>query len=183
MKKLFSFLSETANRLEAEVQNLFTPPQSPKTSGDVGQSSAPAPPIPPQPEKKASKYLFAPIKVVGVTFKNEKGPTRQTILRKLKFRDPPFDKYADIELRKYDFEGNPAYGVYANNMQIGNIPSEYVQFVIDNAECVESISNISIYGGGRDANGYARSYGCELTLRFLKSNPPINVPEGLEISE
>lgn len=128
-------------------------------------------PVPKEPD-----FEFVPIKVAGVTFKNDSGPLRQTILRKIRFRDKPFDKYIDLELRAYEFDGQPAYGVYANNLQIGNIPTNYVQFIHDNIERIESISHIDVYGGGRNEEGYAISYGCKIILRFLKDNPPINIP-------
>lgn len=133
--------------------------------------------------KKESKYLYIPIKVAGVTFKNQKGPARQSILRKIRFNDEPFDEYVELSIRQYEYDGKPAYGVYANNMQIGNIPADYVPFIYENIERIESICGIDVYGGGRNEAGYAISYGCKITLRFLKSNPPINIPDTLKISE
>lgn len=131
-------------------------------------------------DESENDFEFVVIKVAGVTFKNDRGPLRQTILRKIRFRDKPFDKYVDLELRSYDFEDQLAYGVYANNMQIGNIPAVYVPFIRDNIDRIESISHIDVYGGGRNEEGYAISYGCKITLRFLKNNPPINVPDTLK---
>lgn len=113
-----------------------------------------------------SEFEFVKIKVAGVSFKNEKGASRQTILRKINFHDSPFNEYIELELRPYDYEGSTAYGVYANNLQIGNIPADKVQFVSDNWEHIDSISAINVYGGGRNAEGYAISYGCEITLKL-----------------
>lgn len=112
------------------------------------------------------EFEFVQIKVAGVTFKNEKGASRQTILRKIKFNDNPFDEYIELELRQYEYDGSPAYGVYANNLQIGNIPTDKVQFVSDNLKRLDSISAIDVYGGGRDESGHAISYGCKITLKF-----------------
>lgn len=111
-------------------------------------------------------FEFMQIKVSGVTFKNEKGASRQTILRKIKFNDKPFNEYIELELRQYEYDGSPAYGVYANNLQIGNIPADMVQFVSDNWKRLDSISAIDVYGGGRDESGHAISYGCKITLKL-----------------
>lgn len=126
-------------------------------------------------------YL-APIKVAGVTFNNDDGTDRQLILRKLHFRDNPFSKYVDVEIKQYEFKGSPAYGIYANDMQIGNIPANLVPFMQDNIERIESISHIDVYGGGHK-DGKPISYGCKIILRFLKDNPPINVPDTLKIND
>lgn len=134
------------------------------------------------PAQRQSKYLFAPIKVTGVTFNNDDGTSRQLILRKLHFHDSPFNEYADVEIRQYDFKGQPAYGVFVNNMQIGNIPAALIPFMQDNIGRIESISYIDVYGGGQK-DGKPISYGCKITLRFLKSNPPINIPDTLKINE
>ena len=112
------------------------------------------------------KFDFVQIKVSGVTFKNENGVSRQTILRKLKFNDEPFNAYIELELRPYEYNGSPAYGVYANNLNIGNIPADSVQFISDNWEMIDSISAINVYGGGRDESGRSISYGCKITLKL-----------------
>ena len=118
----------------------------------------------------SKQFEYLEIKVAGVTFKNNKGPTRQNILRKIHFNDKPFDEYVELGLHEYEFDGKPAFGVYANNMQIGNIPADYVQFIIDNDARYEGICGINVYGGGRNENGYAISYGCKITLKYRNSN-------------
>ena len=112
------------------------------------------------------KFTFVPIKVSGVTFKNENGVSRQAILRKIKFNDKPFNEYIELELCPYEYKGSPAYGVYANSLNIGNIPADSIQFVSDNMERIDSISAIDVYGGGRDESGHAISYGCKITLKL-----------------
>lgn len=117
-----------------------------------------------------------------MTFNNDDGVSRQLILRKLHFHDSPFNEYADVEIKQYDFNGQPAFGVYVNNMQIGNIPSDLVPFIQENISRIESISYIDVYGGGRNKDGQPISYGCKITLRFLNDNPPVNVPDTLKIN-
>ena len=103
-------------------------------------------------------------------------------MRKRHFHDSPFNEYADVEIKQYEYKGQPAYGVYVNNMQIGNIPADLIPFIQDNIERIESISYIDVYGGGQK-DGKPISYGCKITLRFLKDNPPINVPDTLKIND
>lgn len=141
-----------------------------------------ATPAPNTPAQRQSKYIFAPIKVTGVTFNNDDGTSRQLILRKLHFHDSPFNEYADVEIKQYEFNGQPAYGVFVNNMQIGNVPTDLIPFMQDNIGRIESISYIDVYGGGQK-DGKPISYGCKITLRFLKNNPPINVPNTLKIND
>lgn len=142
----------------------FTPPISAKESTTTHPATVPDVP------DVSKQFEYLEIKVAGVTFKNDKGLTRQTILRKIHFNDKPFDEYVELGLHEYEFDGKPAFGVYANNMQIGNIPADYVQFIIDNDARYEGICGINVYGGGRDENGYAISYGCKITLKYRKQN-------------
>lgn len=156
-KPLHNAECEPAAKISADF---VTPPEN----SDNLTTSHVAPPVS-SPAVKP-EFEFIKIKVAGVSFKNEKGASRQTILRKIKFHDSPFNEYIELELRPYDYEGSTAYGVYANNLHIGNIPADKVQFISDNLECIDSISAINVYGGGRNKEGYAISYGCEITLKL-----------------
>lgn len=110
-----------------------------------------------------SKYEFLKTKVAGVTFKNGR-KSRQTTLRAMYFHDAPFDKGdMDLELRRYEYESKPAFGVYVNGEQIGNIPAEHTAFVEENLSRCDGITHIEVYGGGE-----GRSYGAEITVRFRK---------------
>lgn len=195
---VFAFLAFRSAKPLAETSietpqtpNSFTPPpnkssfpqplQDNVANNDTVGTPA-ATPTPSAPAQRQSKYIFAPIKVTGVTFNNDDGTSRQLILRKLHFHDSPFNEYADVEIKQYEFKGQPAYGVYVNNMQIGNIPADLIPFMQDNIGRIESISYIDVYGGGQK-DGKPISYGCKITLRFLKDNPPINVPDTLKIND
>lgn len=194
---LLFWLSVLLNRLQKQIGKYrkrltVLPPHPNKSSfsqslhdNTVNTDTAKAPaaaPVPSAPAQRQSKYIFAPIKVTGVTFNNDDGSSRQLILRKLHFHDSPFNEYADVEIKQYEYKGQPAYGVYVNNMQIGNIPADLIPFIQDNIERIESISYIDVYGGGQK-DGKPISYGCKITLRFLKDNPPINVPDTLKIND
>ena len=116
------------------------------------------------------QFEYLEIKVAGVTFKNDKGPTRQTLLKKIKQRSAPFDEYLEISLNQYDFEGELAYSVCVNDRQIGNVPKSQVQYLHDNLERFVAITGINIYGGYRDENGYFKSYGAAITIKFRLSD-------------
>lgn len=120
------------------------------------EAAAPAPASETKPA-----FEFLSVKVAGVTFKNGR-KSRQTILRKIHFKDEPFDKGTmELTLQREEWEGKPAFGVYVNGDQIGNIPAEYVSYVNDNFSRLDGIVNIEVYGGGE-----GRNYGAEITLRF-----------------
>lgn len=97
--------------------------------------------------------------VAGVTFKNG-NKSRQTILRAIKEHKPPFAQRIDITMQNYDFEGEIAIGVYTNGLQIGNVPRDKIQFLIDNYSRIINVNNLEIVGG----NGL--SYGAVVTLKM-----------------
>ncbi len=118
------------------------------------------------PAADASPYVRRAYKLTGVTFKNEDGSSRQSVLRKLKFNDPPFDEGAELELSRYEWEGKPALAVLANGLQIGNIPANDVDFLIENWEHIIGFTNCHVYGGGRGEDGEQKSFGVEVVLQL-----------------
>ena len=142
---------------------------APAPKADATAHVAPADPRPakaeaaaPAPASEAKPaFEFLSVKVAGVTFKNGR-KSRQTILRKIHFKDEPFNKGTmELTLQREEWEGKPAFGVYVNGDQIGNIPAEYVSYVNDNFSRLDGIVNMEVYGGGE-----GRNYGAEITLRF-----------------
>ena len=120
------------------------------------EAAAPAPASEAKPA-----FEFLSVKVAGVTFKNGR-KSRQTILRKIHFKDEPFNKGTmELTLQREEWEGKPAFGVYVNGDQIGNIPAEYASYVNDNFSRLDGIVNMEVYGGGE-----GRNYGAKITLRF-----------------
>ena len=111
----------------------------------VAPTVRPAPTAPPFVSSTASEtkpaFEFLSVKVAGVTFKN--------------------GRTMELTLQREEWEGKPAFGVYVNGDQIGNIPAEYVSYVNDNFSRLDGIVNIEVYGGGE-----GRNYGAEITLRF-----------------
>ena len=116
---------------------------------------------------KDEPYEYLRIKLAGVTFKNGR-KSRQTILRAIKFRDGEFSEGVDLELQPYEWEGQPAYGVYANGQQIGSVPADMVGYISENFGRIVDFSAIEVYGGGRDEEGHVKNFGCEIVLRLNK---------------
>ena len=119
------------------------------------------------PVQEVEPYEFLRIKLAGVTFKNGR-KSRQSILRAIKFRDGEFSDGVELELKPYEWEGQPAYGVYANGQQIGNIPADKVAYIAENKGRIICFSGINVYGGGRDEEGQAKNFGCEVVLKLNK---------------
>lgn len=90
-------------------------PPAPKQPEGQPAPTAAAPSAPPSGAgKKPAEYSqngfdFLRVKVAGVTFKNGR-KSRQTILRKIHFKDEPFDK-GDLELtlKREEWEGNSRF--------------------------------------------------------------------------
>lgn len=129
-----------------------------------GAKPAPVPEV--APAADASPYARRAYKLTGVTFKNDDGSSRQSVLRKLKFNDPPFDEGVELELSRYEWEGKPALAVLANGLQIGNIPANDVGFLIENWERIIGFTNCHVYGGGRGEDGEQKSFGVEVVLQL-----------------
>lgn len=139
---------------KADTTAHVTPAADPRPA--KAEAAAPAPASEAKPA-----FEFLSVKVAGVTFKNGR-KSRQTNLRKIHFKDEPFNKGTmELTLQREEWEGKPAFGVYVNGDQIGNIPAEYVSYVNDNFSRLDGIVNMEVYGGGE-----GRNYGAEITLRF-----------------
>lgn len=132
----------------------------------VSPSASPAPSTSPAPV--APQYDFISFKLAGVTFKNGR-KSRQSILRAIKFRDGEFADGVELELQPYEYEGQPAYGIFANGQQLGSVPKDMVSIIEENYSRILDFSNIEVYGGGRDENMNTKNYGCEVTLRLKKN--------------
>lgn len=69
-------------------------------------------------------------KVVGVTFKNKDGESRQEILDYLySISHKKRPVRINAELESYTYKGDPALSVIANGYQVGNIAASYVNKV------------------------------------------------------
>lgn len=122
-------------------------------------------------------------KVVGVTFNNDDGTSRQEILRKIKGKEPPFNGSVRYTLRVYTYEGKPAVAVEANGVTIGNVPKDKSAYVAEQIRNIQSVS-VEVYGGGTKKNGEKKNFGASASLIIdMESNtarynaPQYNAPQ------
>lgn len=118
-------------------------------------------------DKAASPYIVRKYRVAGVTFTTGKSgrKSRQSLLRAMRFGDPPFDGEYSIVPKVYDFEGKPAIGLYVNGdefEQIGNIPAENVPEVLPLMDKLVK-TECEAYGGDEGKN-----WGAVVYLTFEK---------------
>ena len=113
-------------------------------------------------QEENAHYQCIEFKVVGVTFKNGRR-SRQTILRQIYFKDQPYDKPPRIRLEQYEYEGKPAFSVWANDEQVGNIGKDDIPNLLSLWERYDSVTEFTVYGGGE-----GRSYGMKIMVRFTK---------------
>ena len=129
-------------------------------------------------EIASREYLT--FKVVGVTFSNPDGSKRQTILRKIKWGDPPFgenkdgESNLDVTIEYGEYEGEPAFPVYANGQQVGNIGREDIPVFVSRWSEFKGVVSVDVLGGGTDENGKAINYGMTVKCLF-KKQPQANI--------
>lgn len=113
-------------------------------------------------EAEESPYEFVNTKIVGVTFKDGR-KNRQTVLRRLHWKDEPFDKNeAEVILDREEYEGKPAYAVLLNGEKAGYVPAELAQYIADNSDRCDGVTHIDTYCGHDDI------YGAKIVIRFRK---------------
>ena len=100
-------------------------------------------------------------RVVGVTFDNDDGPARnrQEILREIAAEEPHPRAFT---LEVYDFEGEPAVGVFYHGEQVGNIAKKDLPDVLPLMDRYAGLSDFSVTGGGDKC-------GLEIAVYFKKS--------------
>lgn len=109
---------------------------------------------------KFTKYEF---NLAGVTFKNNKGKSRQALLRKLNFHDEPFVGRVNFSLHKYKYNNEVAVRVLANGEDIGNVPRDNLNYVINNFDNIFDIQ-VLVVGGGESIEGEKINYGGKVLL-------------------
>ena len=109
-------------------------------------------------------------KVVGVTFKNADGGDRQTVLRKLQHGDAPFnsDEGVEITIERGEYDGKPAFSVFAEGRQCGNIGKDDIPFFVERWSDFIGVESADVYGGGSDDEGNLIHYGMSVKCTFRK---------------
>lgn len=111
-------------------------------------------------------FEFKIFKVVGVTFKNDDGKSRQTLLRRIRFNDEPFENGVDVTIERGEYEGTPAFFVFANGLRVGSIGRDDIPYFVNRWDSFSGVYNATVTGGGTDADGNSIKYGMMITCRF-----------------
>ena len=111
-------------------------------------------------------------KVVGVSFPNEDGTSRQGIIRLCNAGDP-------VQFEFWEYKGSPAYAVFSEHGQIGNLPSELASSIDENYDsCVLHGTIDKITGGSEEL-----FYGCNLMINVYRENKPESIPSTLSVPD
>ena len=96
-------------------------------------------------------------KVVGVSFDNDDGTSRQDILSRCTVGDQVYFRY-------YVYRGTPAYSVTTDHGQIGNLPAELSHTIDQQYDGCTLYGTITKISGGED--GFY--YGCNLQILVFR---------------
>lgn len=110
-------------------------------------------------------YEFWKFRIVGTSFKNDDGTSRQSIIRDINYRWAPFHDEVVLRLEKYKYEDEDAIKVLANDLQIGHISREDAKyFILPMWDRYAGVSDYSILGGGH------LKYGVSIEVMFRKEH-------------
>ena len=96
--------------------------------------------------QSAKNFESLEYKVVGVTYKNGRR-SRQTILKQIHFRDPPYQKTPEIRIEECEYEGEPAFAVYADEEQVGFIGRDDIPEVLERWDRYRRVKSFEVRGG------------------------------------
>lgn len=116
----------------------------------------PEPEPAPEPVKQVDLYEFYRVKTVGVTFTNEDGSSRQDLIRRLYYHEPPFEnKEIELALEEYEYRGEPAFKVLANGYQIGCLSKADAKYLDENQDRCVTLCGADIVGGDKPKDEYS----------------------------
>lgn len=101
-------------------------------------------------------------KVVGTSFHNDDGTARQGILRRIKYAVPEY-VCPTIAVKQFEYGGEPAFAVCANDIRIGSIAKDDVAGLLEIADDIVD-ANIKVFGG----DDFDKNCGAEVILTFKK---------------
>lgn len=96
-------------------------------------------------------------KVVGVTFRNKDGSSRQENLSYCV-------SGGTVEFEYFTYQGAPAYAVYCGGLQIGNLPADLARDLYELPDTYTFIGDIDEVTGGDDG----LNYGCNLSIELYR---------------
>lgn len=106
--------------------------------------------------------------LVGSSFNGDTGVSRQATLRRAAKKQAEFESVI-VGLERYEFEGNPAYRVFFDGREAGNVPAdvalelaemESAGYLVDGEDC-------DVYGGPED-DFPDKKYGARLYVRVWR---------------
>ena len=96
-------------------------------------------------------------KVVGVTFRNKDGSSRQELLSYCIGGET-------VEFEYFTYQGAPAYAVYCGGDQIGNLSADLARTLYELPDTYTFVGEISEVTGGDDG----LNYGCNLSIDLYR---------------
>ena len=122
--------------------------------------------------ERREKYEYKVIRLAGASFRNEDGTSRQTYLRKIRFRDPPFNETLNVSITEDEYEGEPALPVLVNGCKVGFVPRKQVGELLNAWDRIDAITAFDVIGGGLDDNGERMHYGADVYIRLFRNKTP-----------
>lgn len=114
-----------------------------------------------EPITDSQNIGYMTFRVAGVTYNNDDGTSRQEIIAEIRRENNPTENKLDF--KEYSYEGKPALAVYLRGKQVGNVPANRVDYLLEEIEKNHLVSAELEFLGGGDL-----SYGVEITLGILK---------------
>lgn len=110
------------------------------------------------------EYEYRTYRIVGSTYDNDDGTSRQGILSKIKRKAKPFQDKTEISLVKYPYQDEDAIAVYANRVQVGNISRrDLASSVLPRWDRYDGVEDFELIGS-------AGLYGMDIVVRFEKEH-------------
>lgn len=110
------------------------------------------------------KYEHKTYRIVGSSYDNDDGTSRQSILGKIKRGAKPFQTETKISLSKYKYQDEDAVAVYANDLQIGHISrKDLASSLLPSWDRYDSVVDFEILGK-------SGPYGMDIVVRFEKEH-------------
>ena len=109
--------------------------------------------------------------LAGSSFKATDGTRRQTSLRRAAKKQNEFERFetVTVDLDRYEYEGAPAYMVYFDDREVGNVPAEVAAELakMEDAGYTVSGDSCEIYGGP-DEDEPDKKYGARVWVKLCR---------------
>lgn len=120
--------------------------------------------------------------LAGSSFKATDGTRRQTSLRRAAKKQNDFERFetVTVDLERYEYEGAPAYMVYFDDREVGNVPAEIAAELakMEDAGYIISGDSCEIYGGP-DEDDPDKKYGARIFVQLRR--PPTSDEQRAEL--